>query len=134
MLLDKASSTSIIHLYEHHKIIEQKKKNWSTMVGTFNETSTIELKLKLLALNHTADIITKLHLTDNLLKYDLVLDTDVLHEVGIIFNFKNMTITWQKVSISMKPPNCTANEFFVIKERLFSTYLITFYTNYTYLF
>ena len=115
MLLDKASSTSIIHLYEHHKIIEQKKKNWSTMVGTFNETSTIELKLKLLALNHTADIITKLHLTDNLLKYDLVLDTDVLHEVGIIFNFENNIITSHEVSISMKPPSCMANEFFVIK-------------------
>ena len=33
-----------------------------------------------------------------------------------IFNFENKTITWQEVSISMKPPNCTTKEFFVIKE------------------
>ena len=40
----------------------------------------------------------------------------MLHELGIIFNFESKTITWQEVSISMKPPNCTAKEFFVIKE------------------
>ena len=46
----------------------------------------------------------------------IILGRDILHKLGIIFNFKNKTITWQEVSISMKPPNCTAKEFFVIKE------------------
>ena len=41
---------------------------------------------------------------------------DILHKLGIIFNFENKNITWKEVSISMKPPNCTAKEFFVIKE------------------
>ena len=49
---------------------------------------------------------------DKLLNYGLILDKDILHEIGIIFNFENK----QEVSISMKPPNCTAKEFFVIKE------------------
>ena len=40
----------------------------------------------------------------------------MLHKLGTIFSFKNNTITWQEVSISMKPPHCTAKEFFVIKE------------------
>ena len=40
----------------------------------------------------------------------------MLHKLGIIFNFENKTITWQEVLISMKPPNCKANDFFVIKE------------------
>ena len=61
-------------------------------------------------------IYTKCHLTDNLLYYYLILRRDVLHELGIIFNFENKTITWQEVSILMIPPNCTAKEFFVINE------------------
>ena len=28
----------------------------------------------------------------------------------------NKTISWQKVSISVKPPNCTEKDFFIIKE------------------
>ena len=46
----------------------------------------------------------------------LILRRDILHELGIIFKFKNKTITWQEVSISVKPPNCSEKEFFVIKE------------------
>ena len=86
------------------------------MAGTFNATFVTEIILKLLELNHSAEIYAKYHLTDKLLNYDLILDRDVLHELGTIFNLQNKTITWQEVSISMKPPNCTAKEFFVIKE------------------
>ena len=55
-------------------------------------------------------------MTDKLLNYDLILGPDILHELGIIFIFKNKTITWQEVPISIKPLNCSAKEFFVIKE------------------
>ena len=58
----------------------------------------------------------KCHLTDKLLNYDLILGRDILHELGIIFSFANKTTTWQEVSISMKPQNCSVKEFFVIKE------------------
>ena len=53
---------------------------------------------------------------DKLLNYNLILDRYRLHELGIIFNFENITITWQEASISMKPISCMAKEFFVIKE------------------
>ena len=86
------------------------------MIGTFNSTFVTEIILKLLELNQSAKIHTKCHLTDNLLNYNLILGRDILHEQGIIYNFKNQTITWQEDSISMKPPNCTAKEFFVIKK------------------
>ena len=58
----------------------------------------------------------KCHLTDKLLNYNLILGRDILHELGIFFNFEHKPITWQEVSFSMKPPNYTAKEFFVIKE------------------
>ena len=85
------------------------------MVGTFNTTFVTEIILKILELNRSVEIYTKCHLTNKLLHYNLILGRDILHELGIIFNFQNKTITWQEITISMKPPNCTAKEFFVIK-------------------
>ena len=54
---------------------------------------------------------------DKLLNFNLILSIDILHELGIIFNFQNQTITYQKISIATKSPNCTAIDLFVIKER-----------------
>ena len=85
------------------------------MAGTFNTTLETKIMLKLLKLNHSAETYAKYHLTNKSLNYDLILVSDILHELGIIFNFENKTITWQEVSISMKPPKCMAKEFFVIK-------------------
>ena len=53
---------------------------------------------------------------DKLLNYNVHLGEDILHELGIVFNSENKTVTWQEVSILIKPPDCTAKEFFVIKE------------------
>ena len=83
------------------------------MEGTFNTTFVT----KLLELSHSADINATYNLTDKLLKYNLILGRDILHKLGIIFNFEYKTIAWQEVSISMKPPNYTAKTFFVIKEK-----------------
>ena len=74
---------------------------------TFNTTFVTELILKLPKSNHTA----KYYVTNKLLNYNLILGMDILHELGLILCFENKTITWQEVSISMKPPNCTANEY-----------------------
>ena len=80
------------------------------MAVTFHTTFVTKIILKLPELYHSAEIYVKYHLTDNLLNHDLILGRDILHVLGIIFNFENKTITWQEVSISMKPPNCTANK------------------------
>ena len=107
----------IVHkdvLYERHKILKVKKNKWSTIAETVNTTFVTEIILKLSELNRSAKIYAKCHLTDELLNYNLILGRDILHKLGIIFNFE--TITWQEVSISMKPPDCTPKEFFVTKE------------------
>ena len=86
------------------------------MAETFNSPFETEIILKLPESNHSAKIYAKYHLTDKLLNHDLILGKDIRHELGIIFNIKNKIITQQEVSISMKPPNWTAKEFFIIKE------------------
>ena len=84
------------------------------MAGTFNTTFVTEIIFKLPELNHSAETYAKCHLTDKLLNYDLILGRYIPHELGIIFNLENETITWEEVSISMKPPNCKAKEFFIM--------------------
>ena len=59
-------------------------------------------------LNRTVKICEKYHLIDKLLNYNLILGRDILHELGIIFNFIIKIIIWQEVSKSNKPSNCTA--------------------------
>ena len=86
------------------------------MAETFNTTLLTELKSKLPDINHSMDIFTKFYLTNRLLNYNLILGRDILNELRIIFKFKIKTITWQEVSIYMKPPNCIAKEIVVIKE------------------
>ena len=60
----------------------------------FNTTSTMVLELKLLDLSHTTAIVVICHLTDKLLNNDLILLKEKLHDLGIVLNFDNTTITW----------------------------------------
>ena len=103
-------------LNERHKILKVKKNKWSTMAGTSYTTFVRERIFKLPELNHSADLYAKCHLTDKLLSYNLILGRNILHKLGIIFNFENKIITWQEASISTNLPNCTVKEFFVIIE------------------
>ena len=86
------------------------------MAGIFNTSFVTEIILKLPELNHSAEIYAKSHLTNKLLNYNLNLGRDKLHKLGIISNFENISINWQKVLFSMKTPKCAAKEFFEIKE------------------
>ena len=100
IFLDSTASASIVHkdvLYERHKILKDEKNKWSTMAETFNTSFVTEIILKLPKLNHSVEIYAKYHLTDKLLNYDLILGKDILHELGLIFNFGSKSITWKKV-------------------------------------
>ena len=119
ILLDSDACASMVRkniLDKHHQVIKNKKNKWSTIARTFNTFYMTNLDSKLSELNHTTEIYAKCHLTAKLFNYDLILGRALLYELGLVFNFKNKTVTCQEVSISMKPPHCTAKEFFVIKE------------------
>ena len=55
----------------------------------------------------------KCRLNNKLLNYNLILGRDILHGIGIIFNLENKTITWQEVSMSMKPLYCASTESYL---------------------
>ena len=88
------------------------------MAGTFNTTFVTEIISKHPEINHFTEIYAKCHSTNKLLNYDIILVGGILHVLGIIFNFTNKSITWQEVSISIKPPNLLQKECLLIKENL----------------
>ena len=58
-LLDSGASASIVRkdvLYKRHKILKDKKNEWSTIEGTFSTTFITKIILKLPELNHSTDI------------------------------------------------------------------------------
>ena len=107
---DSASTECKDILCKRNRILKDKKNKLSTMAKIFKTTSITEIILKLPELNHSTNIYAKCNLTDKLLNYNLILGWDILNKLGIIFNLQNKTITWQEVSILMKPPNYTTNE------------------------
>ena len=74
------------------------------------------LVFKLYLFDNAVEIIAKCHFTNGLLNYTLIYGVDLLHQLGISFNFEKKTITGKEVSISIKPPDYPAKDFFVIKE------------------
>ena len=95
-------------LHKRQNILKLNKSKQSTMTGTFNTTFVIKWKLKLLVINQTAEVDAKCHLKEKLLSNDLNLSRNLIYKLSMIFNFKDKTITWQEVSMSMKPPNITS--------------------------
>ena len=90
ILLDSVASSLIVRkvvLEEHHRILKDKMNKWLIMAWTFNTIFVTEVNLKHLELNHYAGIYAKCNLTNKLLNYDLILGRDILHKLGIIFNF-----------------------------------------------
>ena len=76
----------------------------------------MKLNFKLPELNHSTEFNAKCHSTNTLFNYGLIIGRDILHKLDTFFNFETKTVTEQEVSIPMKLPDCTAKEFFVIKE------------------
>ena len=88
------------------------------MAGTFNTIFATEIILKLPELNYSMDIYAKFHLTNKLLNYCLILGRDILCKLGIIFNFKNKTITYHLARNFNfnESTKLYAKDFFVIRE------------------
>ena len=76
------------------------------MAGTFRTIASAHLELELPELNHTAVINAEFHVTLQKSTYEIILGRDLLRSLGLNFNFKENTITWEHVSIDMKFRDC----------------------------
>ena len=120
ILLDSGASASIVHQSYVRKIDlvrnTSRKASWTTMAGTFRTIAIAHLELELPELNHTAVINAEFHVTSQESTYDIILGRDLLRSLGLNFNFKENTITWEHVSIDMKPRDCEIKSHFAIAE------------------
>ena len=51
--------------------------------------------------------------------YVLIIGHDLLHKLGVDISFSTKTMSWNNVTIDMKPPTCTCNDAFHVEEELF---------------
>ena len=58
-------------------------------------------------------------MTKTLGNYSLIIGQDLLHELGVDISFSSKTMTWNNVTIDMKPPTCTRKDAFHVEEELF---------------
>jgi len=75
-------------------------------------------------LSETKIINWKLHVFKNTLNYNLIIGRDLLQALGILLDFKNQTITWDKeVTIPVRDLNKSIEDGFLLQESEFSVKL-----------
>ena len=86
------------------------------MAGTFKTRSKSYLNFALPELNPTATIRTKVHITENMQNYDMIIGRDLLHKLGFILDFKDKNIEWNNTVIAIKSPDSERETHFSIEE------------------
>ena len=51
--------------------------------------------------------------------YEEIIGRELLHELGFDISFSHKTMTWNNVTIDMKPPTCTKEDSFHVEKELF---------------
>ena len=107
ILLDSGASSSIInkHCIEGLKLDKSQVTEWRTSAGVFTTNEQTKLNLKLPEFFEQRIIMCDVHVTENTSTYDMIMGRDLLRELGIEISFSTESVTWDDVSIPMKPFN-----------------------------
>ena len=68
------------------------------------------MQFQLTELNPTVTITYKLHVTDSLGMYDMLMGRDLLNKLGLTLYFSTATIAWEEASIPMRKNTASAIE------------------------
>ena len=75
---------------------------WNTTAGSFSTMAEAKVQFKLVEFKDNCTIEHKVHLANNLGRYDMIMGRDLLSELGFIIDFQNQTTKWDEVTIDMK--------------------------------
>ena len=75
-----------------------------------------QVQFTLPELNKSKLITYSVHLATQLMNYDMIMGRDLLQELGININFKNMTLEWDNNIIEMKSTDATEETSFAIND------------------
>ena len=95
---------------------DSKEIKWSTLAGEVTTTKVAKVQFSLPELQEQKLINYQVHLTDQDMKYDMIMGRDLLQELGININFKNMTLEWEDHAIEMKSVDATEQTSFAIAD------------------
>ena len=110
-LLDSGTSSTIL-LRKHIKnsspstCKNSKPTTWSTMGGEFITDSTYTVEFALPEFSTDKTITWVVHVDERtdptVSKYDMIIGSDLLSELGIILDYSDAVITWEHVTVPMK--------------------------------
>ena len=109
ILFDTGCSGTIIRSSKV-KDLKQKASNnveWSTKTGAFNTNTTCNITFVMPQFHKQREVTWKAYVdntTSNDSRYDMIIGRDLMHEIGIKFDFQEGRITWDNAWINMQSP------------------------------
>lgn len=119
ILLDSGASSTLIadkhvtHLTCHQISCPVK---WRTTAGAFVTTKQVDAQFILPELHEGRTICARAHVTPSLGQYDMILGRDLLRELGMVIDFSQQTVTWDDMSVPMKPEDASQEQHFNISD------------------
>ena len=86
------------------------------MAGTLKMSEIAKVTFKLNDLNLTATITHGMHVYSDEMEYDMIIGQDLLHELGIILDFKNKIVIWNDAIIDMISKNLVQENSYHVDE------------------
>ena len=120
-LFDLGASSTLVSqaAVKHLKNTVTKETVFSTAARNFSTQGKCRVKMKFPEFNPTAEITKLLHMAKTLGNYNVIIGRELLHKLGFDISFSQKTMTWNDVTIDMKPPTCTKEDYFHVEEELF---------------
>ena len=119
-LIDSGASGSLVaHKFAKDLSLEKSKgrhTTWTTPAGDMNTTSRVRCQFSLPEFHRERTLEWKLHVTQDLGAYDMILGRDVLTGLGIKIDFANNSLEWDSVVIPMKESSADICEAFNLQE------------------
>jgi len=119
VLLDSGASGSIVskQIVKKLRLTKESKCIWNTAAGPMETSKKTKLQFMLPELSETKLIEWKMHVMESTtMNYDIIIDRDILEELGIVINFKTKQITWDEVSVPMRSMNTVQHEGYFIHD------------------
>ena len=105
ILLDSGASGCIINKKLVKKLRQNttKKSSWNTAAGVFQTEGTAKISFILPEFHESRLIQWKVHTTKQDFGYDMIMGRDLLQDLGMEMDFKDVAMKWDEVSVPMKP-------------------------------
>ena len=117
-LLDTGCTSTLISdkFVPQNKAKFQNTTVWQTTAGSFNKTAKSKLQFTMPELHEQRIITHDTHVTNAQMGYDIIIEMDLLKELGIDILNSTQSIKWDTAEIPMRPQDSTVEDAYFIAE------------------